>query len=389
MRLFSIEELSSRIDRFRGFLSGLDIDTAVITSNEDLYYFTGSVQKGTLVIPRTGEAVYFVRKSFERACKESPLTVRPWSGDEIKDMIRGNWSMPMDVTTVSEYLFYKSKMSLNTEAGDCSNALALTKTIKSPQEMELIKRAGEINVSIMEYAKTLYYPGITDIEIQAEIESYAKKELSHQGLFWIRGSNMEGSMGLVVTGSDALAPTYTDFPIGGIGLSPAVAQGASGRRVDGSFVIDFIGSSYGYCADSTRTFFVKEPDSNIVRMYAELNDLLERTVEKTVPGITGEEIYNSVLETVAKYNWSEYFMGYHQKVKFIGHGIGTEVNQLPVVAPRQNLPFENGMVLAIEPKIFLPDFGVLGIENTYVMENGKLVSVTGDCRNIKDWIVDG
>ena len=198
---------------------------------------------------------------------------------------------------------------------------------------------------------------------------------------------MEGSMGLVVTGKDSLAPTYTDFPIGGVGLSPAVAQGASGVRVEKNFVIDFIGSSFGYCADSTRTFFVEKPDKKITEIYGQLNDLLEKTIEKVVPGVTGDEIYNFVLSEVDKYSWKDYFMGYHQKVKFIGHGIGTEVNQLPVIAPGQNLHFENGMTFAVEPKIFLPDFGVIGVENTYVLNGGTLNSVTGDCSNIEDWII--
>ncbi len=386
MRLFSIEELNRRIERFRSFLTGLEIDCAVLTSNQDLFYFTGSVQKGVLIIQTEGETVYFVRKNFDRACNESPLRIEPWDNDSIKRMIKGRWSMAMDITTVSEYLFYRSKFSPDVDAKDCSNALSLTKTVKSEEEMDLIKRAGCINISIMEQAKKIYHPGITDIEIQAEIESHAKKKLSHQGLFWIRGSNMEGSMGLVVTGKDSLAPTYTDFPIGGVGLSPAVAQGASGVRVEKSFVIDFIGSSYGYCADSTRTFFVEAPDKKITEIYLELNDLLDKTVEKIVPGVTGEEIYNFVLSEVDKYSWKDYFMGYHQKVKFIGHGIGMEVNQLPVIAPRQNLHFENGMVFAVEPKIFLPDFGVIGVENTYILD-GRLNSVTGDCRNIEDWII--
>jgi Xaa-Pro dipeptidase len=387
MKLFSINELNQRIERFRGYLSGLGIDCAVLTSNQDLFYFTGSVQRGALIIQTEGETTYFVRKNFERACDESPLNIEPWSNESIKKMIKGRWSMAMDITTVSEYFFYKSKFSLDMDAKDCSNALSLTKTVKSEKEIEFIKRAGCMNISIMEFAKKIYYPGITDIEIQAEIESYAKKKLSHQGLFWIRGSNMEGSMGLVVTGKDSLAPTYTDFPIGGTGLSPAVAQGASGIRVDKSFVIDFIGSSYGYCADSTRTFFVGKPDEKIVDIYGELNNLLGRTVEKVIPGVTGEEIYDFIINEVEKYSWKDYFMGYHQKVKFVGHGIGTEVNQLPVIAPKQNLSFEDGMVIAIEPKIFLPDHGVIGIENTYILENGKLISVTGNCSNIENWIV--
>lgn len=387
INLFDLDELKNRALRFGKHLSSYNIDCAVLTSNQDLFYFTGSIQKGAVIINRSGEISYFVRKNFLRAELETSLPVKEWNIDEMSKIINGVWSMSHDITSVSEHLFYKNKLSKDSSA-DCSVPLAFTKMIKSPVEIELMKKAGMINQNIMEYAKTVYYPGIRDVDIQAEIESYAKKELDHQGLFWIRGSSMEAaSMSLVVTGTDALTPTYTDFPIGGTGLSPAVAQGASGRTVLNNFVVDFIGCSVGYCADSTRTFFIGRQGAEIERTYSELNSFLAKILEQIKPGKTGEEIYSSAMDLLEKYSWKNLFMGYEQKVKFIGHGIGTEVNQLPVIAPRQKTPFQNGMVIAIEPKIFIPEYGIVGIENTYLLENNSLYSITGNCKNINDWIL--
>ncbi|HSW60563.1 MAG TPA: M24 family metallopeptidase, partial [bacterium] len=267
MRLFGYDELDNRIKRFAKYLETFSIDCAILTSNQDVFYFTGSVQKGTLIIKNSGEHTYFVRKNLVRAQKESPLCVKSWDTDGIAATIKGSWSLALDVTTVSEYLFYKKKFALEKDPADCSLPLSLTKMIKSDAELDLMKKAGEMNKSVMNHAKKIYRPGDRDIDIQAEIEKFAKKELGHQGLFWVRGANMEASMGLVVTGDSALAPTYTDFPIGGIGLSPAVAQGASGEVIKNSFVIDFVGCHYGYCADSTRTFFIGEPASDIKKIY--------------------------------------------------------------------------------------------------------------------------
>lgn len=387
MRLFDRNELNARSERFAEQLKRFSIDTAILTSNMDLFYFTGSVQKGAFVISSSGEAEYFVKKNYERAKNESALDVLSWNAEDIKNYMKGAWAVPMDVTTLAEHVFLKKRLGLENDAADCSLPLALTKMKKSGIEIDFMKKAAGINTKVMGHAKDSFIRGMTDIEIQAEIESFAKKECGHQGLFWVRGANMEASMGLVVTGTAALAPTYTDFPIGGEGLSPAVAQGAAGKKIGESFVIDFIGSSYGYCADSTRTFFVGNPDKEIRRIYSELNDLLSEIVEITVPGITGEEVYSFAMDKVSKMSWKDNFMGYHQKVKFISHGIGSEVNQLPVMAPRQKIPYENGMCIAIEPKVFLPDFGVIGIENTYLMKGGQLVSLTGICQNIEDFII--
>lgn len=387
MRLFDLDELNSRILRFAKYLQTFGFESAVLTSNPDIFYFTGSVQKGTLVIKNNGEHTYFVRKNFLRAQTESPLKICGWNSDDIAVMTKGKWSIPLDITTVSEYLFYKRKLGFENDALDCSIPLSLTKMVKSDIELAMIKKAGVMNQAVMEYAKKVYRPGNRDIDIQAEIEKFAKKELGHQGLFWVRGSNMEASMGLVVTGESALAPTYTDFPIGGVGLSPAVAQGASGEVIRESFVVDFIGCNYGYCADSTRTFFIGEPASDIKKIYEELNKYLNKIKELLVPGKTGEEIYGSALKELENYSWKDRFMGHEQKVKFVGHGIGTEVNQLPVIAEKQKIPLEKGMVIAVEPKIFIPGYGIIGIENSYVITDGAPVSITGDCDNIEDFII--
>jgi len=387
MRLFDLDELSSRILRFAKYLQTFGFDCALLTSNPDIFYFTGSVQKGTLVIKNNGEHTYFVRKNFLRAQTESPLKVCGWNSDDIAAMTTGKWSIPLDITTVSEYLFYKKKFGFETDALDCSIPLSLAKMVKSDIELAMIKKAGVMNQAVMDHAKKVYRPGDRDIDIQAEIEKFAKKELGHQGLFWVRGSNMEASMGLVVTGESALVPTYTDFPIGGIGLSPAVAQGASGEVIKESFVIDFIGCNYGYCADSTRTFFIGKPSDSILQTYNELNKYLNKIKEMLVPGKTGEEIYADALKELENYSWKDRFMGYEQKVKFLGHGIGTEVNQLPVIAEKQKIPLEKGMVIAVEPKIFIPGYGIIGIENSYVITGGSPVSITGDSDNIEDFII--
>jgi Xaa-Pro aminopeptidase len=214
-----------------------------------------------------------------------------------------------------------------------------------------------------------------------------EKDLGHHGSFWLRGGNMEAALSLVVTGTSALAPTYTDFPIGGIGLTPSSAQGASGAIIGESFVIDFIGTHHGYNSDSTRTFFINEPETSIKTIYAELTTLLNQIKEMVILGVTGEDVWNNLMELISTKSWKEWFMGLDQKVKFVGHGIGVELNQLPVIAPRQKIKFENNMTIAIEPKIFIPNYGIIGIENTYLMRKGKLESITGSCDNIDDFII--
>jgi Xaa-Pro aminopeptidase len=69
-------------------------------------------------------------------------------------------------------------------------------------------------------------------------------------------------------------------------------------------------------------------------------------------------------------------MGYSQQAQFVGHGIGLEVNELPVLAAKFNTELQAGMVLAIEPKFAFPGLGAVGIENTYVVGNNGLEKIT-------------
>ncbi len=380
MKLFDKSELMKRIHRFQSFLQGKGLESALLTLNSDLFYFTGSVQKGMLFIPSHGEPIYFVRKNFERAVLESQIEVRPYNTEIIAELLKScqNTSLPMDVTTLSEMEFFRKKLFHSSlEIKDCSLFLGMTKMIKSESELEFIKKAAQINEKIMDKIPELYKKGMKDIDMQAEIEYFAKKELGHHGHFWLRGYNMEGGICLVVTGLDALAPTYTDFPIGGTSLSPSIAQGASGAVIEKSFVVDFIGAYHGYTADSTRTFFVGKPDDKIAKIYNELSEIHHKIAAFSKPGMSGEEIWNYTLSQVSEMSWKDYFMGLNQKVSFVAHGIGTEVNQLPVFAPKQNIPLQNLMVIAIEPKVFVPDYGIIGLEDTYIMKDGVLESITG------------
>lgn len=72
----------------------------------------------------------------------------------------------------------------------------------------------------------------------------------------------------------------------------------------------------------------------------------------------------------------EYFMGHRQKAGFIGHGVGIEVNELPVIAPRSRDVLQEGMVIALEPKFVLPEIGAVGVENTFLVTADGMEKLT-------------
>lgn len=390
MRLFTKPELMNRVSRFQTLLQSSEIEVALFSTNSDLFYFTGSIQRGIVVIPAIGEPLYFVRKNVARAEEESALAVEVWERRLLAKHCSqfAVFGFVFDVMSVSELGFYQKRvLPEGSEVKDCSSYLAIAKSVKFSSELALIKKAAFINNGIMKNVPHLWSPEMTDATLLSKIEYLAKEEFKHQELLWTRGYNMDAGMVTCVTGESSLVPTYTDFPLGGRGVSPSVAQGPSDVIMKDSFVVDFIGNVHGYNADSTRTFFVGEPPAHIVKIYEELVGTLEFIESRMVVGATGDEIWKALLEHISQYEWRTYFMGLSQKVSFVGHGIGVEVNQQPVFAPKQKLPIENSMVIAVEPKIFLPNYGVVGIENTYEMVNGKPISLMDDYKDINDFII--
>ncbi len=97
----------------------------------------------------------------------------------------------------------------------------------------------------------------------------------------------------------------------------------------------------------------------------ELNAWIE---EQLRPGRIPSEIYDAIIDRVAQTSYAPHFMGAGEnQVRFVGHSVGLELDEIPVIAPKFDAPLESGVVLAVEPKIFYPGLGGVGTENTYVI----------------------
>src|SRR5690554_2594005 len=99
-------------------------------------------------------------------------------------------------------------------------------------------------------------------------------------------------------------------------------------------------------------------------------------MKKAKQGTSCADIYNWAIEIVNRNNLQSYFMGTKQQAKFIGHGVGLEINEPPVLTPRSKETLEKGMTFALEPKFVLPGIGAVGIENTYIVHDYGLENIT-------------
>ena len=216
--------------------------------------------------------------------------------------------------------------------------------------------------------------GMTEIELAGQIEAVARK-LGHQGIVRMRLWGHEMFYGHLMAGPSAAMGSYLASPTGGTGISPAVAQGPSRRTIQHHepILLDYVFVFQGYLSDHTRIFAVGDLPDDLMMAHEAMRKVQAGIKKAAKPGIKAGDLYVMAMEMTNELGYADYFMGHdHQRVRFIGHGLGTELDEYPFLAKGQEMVLEKGMTIALEPKLIFPGKGVVGIENTHVVEEDGL-----------------
>ena len=242
------------------------------------------------------------------------------------------------------------------------------RSVKTEMEIIMFRRAAAAHAKAYQQIPSVYREGMTDMELSIEIERLMRLQ-GCLGIFRVFGQSMEIFMGSVLTGDNAATPSPYDFALGGQGIDPALPGGVNGTLLSKgqSVMVDLGGNFNGYMCDMSRVFSVGKLTDEAYAAHQVCLDIQEEVANMAKPGVVCEDLYNKAIDMVTKAGFADNFMGIDQKAKFIGHGIGLEINEAPVLAPRVKQELEPGMVFALEPKIVLPGVGPVGIENSWAV----------------------
>ncbi len=378
------EEIRNRLTVFQKRLQALDVDGALIIQNVDLFYLSGTMQNGILYVPANGQAKLYIRKSAERARFESILPVeRLGRSKELKETIEKEYGVirrlgfELDVVPyqlVQRYL----RLFKQAELIDISAELRMQRAVKSEFEINHIRKAAQKVNQVIESIPAILRPNMTEIELAAVIEQALRLQ-GNSNLYRVRGFNQEISLGIVCSGAAAAVPSSFDGPVGGVGLSVASPQSAGFKKMKAGepILLDVGTICEGYFIDQTRIAVIDHLDQDLEEAYQLARRILREVEKIAAPGVSWETLYLTACRLVEEAGLSEYFMGYKEdQAKFLGHGVGLEVDEFPILARGFQEPLEEGMVIAIEPKFVYPERGVIGLENTYVVTNTGLESIS-------------
>jgi len=384
MRLTPAGELTRRVAALQKLLRQKGVDGALIMENADLFYYAGTVQRAHLFIPAEGRPLLMVKKSYTRAREESALEdIIPLANvkDLPKMLVEHGYKnittlgLELDVLPAALYLLYQ-KLFAAAQIVDINALIRSVRMVKSPYEIEVLRDAAQLNYTLFSRVKDYLKEGITELELAGQLEAVYRLA-GHQGIVKMRGFNNEVSYGHILSGTNGSIPSSMDSPTGGPGVSISFPQGAGYKKIAGNepVMIDYVGVIDGYLADQTRIFCIGQMPDKLIQAYETAFRIQEVVKQMAVPGASCEEIYKHAINMAAESGYGEYFMGYPDPVPFLGHGVGIELNEWPVLAPGFKTPLEKGMIIAVEPKFIFPE-GAVGIENTYVVGEKGLETLT-------------
>ena len=373
-------DLQIRIKKVRSAVREMGMDGCLLSVDVHLYYLTGKVFNGYYYLPVEGKPYCFVKRPNNLSGEQTVLIRKP---EQIADFfLSEGMPFPRKLLLETDEIPYNECVRLQTlfqmpAIGNATTLMRQVRTIKTPWEIARLRLSARQHAKAYAEIPSCYRPGMTDIEFQIEIERQMRLNGSI-GIFHAFGLNMNIFMGSVLTGSNAGAASPCDFALGGNGQTPLSPVGADGTLLkEGMAVmVDMAGNFTPYMTDMTRVFSIGKLPEIAYRAHQASLDIQEEIMQVACPGYPCAALYHQAMAIVEKEGLTDYYMGIGQQAKFVGHGIGLQINEPPVLTPRSEEVLLPDMAFALEPKFVIPDVGAVGIENSFLVTETGIEKLT-------------
>jgi Xaa-Pro dipeptidase len=373
---------SSRIRSLQEKISERDLAGAILFYSRDVYYYSGTAQPAYLVVLPDDHRL-FVRRGDEIARLESGYEkeriVKGTSLEAIAQQMFPGEGRGTKVGTALDVLTVLQARNMNQALGmrelvDISGEILEQRTVKDAQELESIKRACSAVHAGHVAAMSCLRAGMSELELAAAVEN-AQRLAGHEGCFFMRVPDFVMSRGPLASGPNLRHTSGTLFTLSGVGLSPAIPTGASRRIIeDGDLVlVDIPTCIDGYHADQSRTYAVGVAPQRAWDLFQTLRRVADSLLSNLRPGMACGEVHALAITEAEALGIGNSFMNFHSgaKAHFVGHGIGLELNEPPLLARNSGALLKAGMVLALEMHLMEPSGLALKLEDTvFITPNG-------------------
>jgi Xaa-Pro aminopeptidase len=348
-----------KLQRLRSSFEKLGIDGMLITSTYNRRYmtnFTGSA--GVVLI--SGENAQFITdfRYIEQAtaqCEGFEIVKHAGSipeevAEQAKKLGINKLGFEQDYLTYSAFKTYEK--AVQSELVPVSGEIEKLRLIKTDAEIKILKVAADIADAAFKHMVEYIRPGLTEMEVSNELEFFMRKA------------------GATSSSFDTIVAS---------GYRGALPHGVASDKVieKGDMVTLDYGAYYkGYVSDITRTLAVGEPDEKLKEIYNIVLHAQMRGMDGIKPGMSGKEADALTRDYITEKGYGEYF-GHST-----GHGIGLEVHEGPSLASKSEIILEPGMVVTVEPGIYIPGLGGVRIEDDTLITNDHNETLTHSTKDL-------
>jgi len=372
-------ELPLRWQKIQQMLTRENADACLISTNVNIFYVAGQILGGFVYIPREGHPWFFIRRPIGLA-DEHLVYIR--KVEQIPDILKEKGLPLPQLLMLEDEIPYGDWVRYEAAFGGArcvsgTTLLRQVRSVKTDYEVLQMKQSAHLQSEAYKQFPSLYREGMTDHDYIVEMER-CMRQLGSLGMFRVFGSTMEAAQASVLAGSNAEAASPYDFALGGNGMHPSLPIGHNGIKLEKGMavMVDFGGNFNGYVSDMTRVFSVGKLTQRAYDAHQVSLEIQQMLAENGKPGAVCEDLYITSLQLAEKYGFADCFMGLSQQAKFVGHGVGLVVNELPVLCGKNREELQPNMIIALEPKFIITRVGAVGTENTYVVRDNGMEKIT-------------
>ncbi len=377
-----VSEMEARQNLLAKLLQENDIEAALVQNPVDLYYYSGGRQNASLLVKANGESRLFVRRSLSRAKFESGEDDSPHSVENFPRM--AEFSDTIGCTPAMQFgeLPYTFADKFANRVGatkDCTSIIHGQREVKSPWEIQMMEDGASVQLDMFEAVTRVGGEGVSEIELVAAAEAVSRAA-GFGGNVQMRRFPLQCDRGVIVAGRAGGVPSFFDSAIGGTGPHPMASMGSGFTRIKANepVLVDLVHLHRGYVVDTTRMFVAgslsKEWEERLEDMVA-VKDVVVDVLDQ---GLDCSEAWRQGHSLAVELGHSDHLMGMApDQSKFLGHSVGLQLDESPVVAEGFDRPLPIGGTMAIEPKVVHTE-GSIGSEDTWTRDEEGMRPITAD-----------
>lgn len=347
----------NRINRVQKALEKQFCDALLIENKIDLFYLTGlELSAGKMVVSSQNACLIVDKRYFELCQRNSPVSVlpledTPWSVLFKTPPYSAVRKLGFDTETTSyqNYAQLLSSLEKSIELIPLQNCIKQLRMIKDETEIQLLRDAAILGAKGFDFVCSLLTEGISENAVACELEIFWKRNRS-KGLAFDP---------IIAFGANSSMPHY---------------RAGNARLQSGQAVLIDIGVNYHhYHSDMTRTLFFGKPDLKMIEIYDIVKGAQYASLELCRPGTLVGDVDEAARAFIREQGYENHF------THSLGHGVGLEIHELPLLRnkpPHARIPLEEGMVITIEPGIYLEGLGGVRLEDTVVITKNGYENLT-------------